>query len=113
MTLPTGAAKAPVPYGSSATGSSSRSSPSLASAGLSIRLFIVPCDEKTQYTTHNTSAIVSVTSYENRSVLENAAAALKSRRRRRRVDSIGTACGRRGDGVPRRPDAGYGLRDGH
>ena len=44
----------------------------LASAGLSIRLFIVPCDEKTQYTTHNTSAIVNVTSYENRSVLENA-----------------------------------------
>ena len=43
----------------------------LASAGLSIRLFIVPCDKKTEYTTHNTSMIVNVTTYENVSVLEN------------------------------------------
>ena len=53
----------------------------LASAGLSIRLFIVPCDKKTQYDTHNTSTIVNVTSYENRSVLENV------RLRRRNLNS--------------------------
>ena len=44
----------------------------LASAGMSVRLFIVPCEKKTEYTTHNTSTIVNVTSFENRSVLENA-----------------------------------------
>ena len=44
----------------------------LASAALSILLFIKPCDKKTEYTTHNTTSVVNVTSYENRSVLENA-----------------------------------------
>ena len=43
----------------------------LASAGLSIRLFIVPCEKKTEYTTHNTSTIVNITTFENVSVLEN------------------------------------------
>ena len=43
----------------------------LASAGLSIRLFIVPCEKKTEYTTHNTSMIINVTSFENVTVLEN------------------------------------------
>ena len=43
----------------------------LASAGMSVRLYIVPCDKKTEYTTHNTSTIVNVTSFENVSVLEN------------------------------------------
>ena len=83
----------------------------LASAGMSVRLFIVPCEKKTEYTTHNTSTIVNVTSFENVSVLENA----RSRRgtptrlptpstRRRR---IGT---RKRDGArakTQHPDAGY------
>ena len=43
----------------------------LASAGLSIRLYIVPCDEKTSYETTNTTTIVNVTSYFNETVLEN------------------------------------------
>ena len=43
----------------------------LASAGLSIRLFIVPCDKKTSYETHNTTTIVNVTSYFNETRLEN------------------------------------------
>ena len=44
----------------------------LAAAALSVLLYLEPCDEKTQYTTHNTSTIINVTSFENRSVLENA-----------------------------------------
>ena len=44
----------------------------LASAALSILLFIRPCDKKTEYTTHNTSSVINVTSYANRTVLENA-----------------------------------------
>ena len=44
----------------------------LASAGLSIRLFIVPCDEKTSYETTNITTVVNLTTYENRTVLENA-----------------------------------------
>ena len=43
----------------------------LASAGLSIRLFIVPCDKKTSYETTNTTTIINVTSYFNQTVLEN------------------------------------------
>ena len=43
----------------------------LASAGLSIRLFIVPCDKKTSYETTNTTTIVNVTSYFNETRLEN------------------------------------------
>ena len=43
----------------------------LASAGLSIRLFSVPCDKKTSYETTNTTKIVNVTSYFNQTVLEN------------------------------------------
>ena len=54
----------------------------LASAGLSIRLFIVPCDKKTQYDTQNTTTVVNVTSYENITVMENA------RPRRRNLNSI-------------------------
>ena len=43
----------------------------LASAGLSIRLFIVPCDQKTSYETTNITTIVNMTSYFNQTVLEN------------------------------------------
>ena len=43
----------------------------LASAGLSIRLYIVPCDKKTSYETTNTTTVVNLTSYENVTVLEN------------------------------------------
>ena len=43
-----------------------------ASAALSVLLYLEPCEKKTQYTTHNTSTILNVTSFENRSVLENA-----------------------------------------
>ena len=43
-----------------------------ASAALSVLLYLKPCDKKTEYTTHNTSTIINVTSFENRSVLENA-----------------------------------------
>jgi hypothetical protein len=44
----------------------------LASAALSVLLYLEPCEKKTQYITHNTSTILNVTSYENRTVLENA-----------------------------------------
>ena len=84
----------------------------LASAGMSVRLFIVPCEKKTEYTTHNTSTIINVTSFENVSVLEN----VRSRRgtptrlptpstRRRRIST------RERDGARAKtqyPDAGYG-----
>ena len=43
----------------------------LASAGLSIALFIEPCEKKTSYETTNTTAVVNITSYENITVLEN------------------------------------------
>jgi hypothetical protein len=43
----------------------------LASAGMSVRLFIVPCDKKTSYETTNTTMIVNVTSYFNQTRLEN------------------------------------------
>ena len=43
----------------------------LASAGMSVRLFIVPCDKKTSYETTNTTTIVNLTSYFNQTVLEN------------------------------------------
>ena len=88
----------------------------LASAGLSIALFIKPCDKKTEYTTHNTTTVVNLTTYENRTVLEN----VRSRRgtptrlptpsMRRRRNST-----REGDGARAKtqyPDAGYGDRDG-
>ena len=60
----------------------------LAAAALSVLLYLEPCDEKTQYTTHNTSTIINVTSFENRSVLENARPRrgnLNAARRRRRT----------------------------
>ena len=44
----------------------------MAAAALSVLLYLEPCEKKTQYTTHNTSTILNVTSFENRSVLENA-----------------------------------------
>ena len=43
----------------------------LASAGLSIALFIEPCEKKTSYETTNTTTVVNMTTYENRTVLEN------------------------------------------
>ena len=43
----------------------------LASAGMSVRLFIVPCDKKTSYETTNTTTIVNLTSFYNETVLEN------------------------------------------
>ena len=43
----------------------------LASAGLSIALFIEPCEKKTSYETTNTTTVVNITSYENITVLEN------------------------------------------
>ena len=84
----------------------------LASAGMSVRLYIVPCEKKTSYETTNTTTVVNLTSYENVTVLEN----VRSRRgpptrlptpstRRRR---IGT---RKRDGArakTQHPDAGYG-----
>ena len=66
-----------------------------ASAALSVLLYLEPCEKKTQYTTHNTSTILNVTSFENRTVLENA------RLRRRNLNS--TPRGRRGDGLPDAP----------
>ena len=83
----------------------------LASAGMSVRLYIVPCEKKTSYETTNTTTVVNLTSYENVTVLEN----VRSRRgtptrlptpstRRRR---IGT---RKRDGArakTQHPDAGY------
>ena len=53
----------------------------LASAALSVLLYLEPCDKKTQYTTHNTTSVINLTSYENRTVLENA------RRRRGNLNS--------------------------
>ena len=66
-----------------------------ASAALSVLLYLEPCDQKTEYTTHNTSSVINVTSYENRTVLENA------RPQRRNLNS--TARGRRGDACPDAP----------
>ena len=43
----------------------------LASAGMSVRLYIVPCDKKTTYETTNITTVVNLTTYENRTVLEN------------------------------------------
>ena len=43
----------------------------LASAGMSVRLFIVPCDKKTSYETTNTTTTVNLTTFENRTFLEN------------------------------------------
>ena len=48
------------------------SSTAAASAALSVLLYLEPCDKETEYTTHNTTSVVNVTSYENRSFLENA-----------------------------------------
>ena len=84
----------------------------LASAGMSVRLFIVPCEKKTEYTTHNTSTIVNLTSFENITVLEN----VRSRRetptrlptpstRRRRISTRETDGAR---AMTQHPDAGYG-----
>jgi hypothetical protein len=84
----------------------------LASAGLSIALFIEPCEKKTEYTTHNTSTIVNLTSFENITVLEN----VRSRRetptrlptpstRRRRISTRETDGAR---AMTQHPDAGYG-----
>ena len=78
----------------------------LASAALSVLLYLEPCEKKTQYTTHNTSTILNVTSFENRSVLENA------QPRRRNLDSTRARRSRRWR-ASTRPDAGYGLRDCH
>ena len=44
----------------------------MAAAALSVLLYLEPCEKKTEYTTHNTTSVVNVTSYENRTVLENA-----------------------------------------
>ena len=71
----------------------------LASAGLSIRLFIVPCDQKTSYETTNITTIVNMTSYFNQTVLENVRF-----RRGTPLDS------RRAKTQP--PDAGHGYRNG-
>ena len=43
-----------------------------ASAALSVLLYLEPCDKKREYTTHNTTSVINVTSYANRTVLENA-----------------------------------------
>ena len=43
----------------------------LASAGLSVALYIEPCDKKTSYETTNTTRIINMTTFENRSFLEN------------------------------------------
>ena len=88
----------------------------LASAGMSVRLYIVPCEKKTSYETTNTTTVVNLTSYENVTVLEN----VRSRRgtptrlptpstRQRRIST------RKRDGaraMTQHPDAGYGDRDG-
>ena len=66
-----------------------------ASAALSVLLYLEPCDKKREYTTHNTTSVINVTSYANRTVLENA------RLRRRNLNS--TPRGRRGDGLPDAP----------
>ena len=44
----------------------------LASAALSVLLYLEPCDKKTQYDTQNITTVVNVTSYENITVMENA-----------------------------------------
>ena len=88
----------------------------LASAGMSVRLYIVPCDKKTSYETTNTTTVVNLTSYENVTVLEN----VRSRRgtptrlptpsmRRRRITT------REHDGARAKtqfPDAGHGHGNG-
>ena len=56
-----------------------------ASAALSVLLYLEPCDKKTEYTTHNTTSVINVTSYENRTVLENV------RLRRGKLNSIRAA----------------------
>ena len=63
----------------------------LASAALSVLLYLEPCDKKTQYDTHNTTTVVNLTSYENITVLENA----RPRRRNlnsTRADAAAMAC---------------------
>ena len=88
----------------------------LASAGLSIALFIEPCDKKTSYETTNITTVVNLTTYENRTVLEN----VRSRRgtpirlptpsmRQRRISTRETDGAR---AITQHPDAGYGNRDG-
>jgi hypothetical protein len=88
----------------------------LASAGLSIALFIKPCDKKTSYETTNITTVVNLTTYENRTVLEN----VRSRRgtptrlptpstRQRRIST------RKRDGartMTQHPDAGHGHGNG-
>ena len=77
----------------------------LASAALSVLLYLEPCDKKTQYTTHNTTSVINVTSYANRTVLENA--------RPRRGNLNSTARTPRRWRAPTRPSAGDDLRDCH
>ena len=88
----------------------------LASAGLSIALFIKPCDKKTSYETTNITTVVNLTTYENRTVLE----IVRSRRgtptrlptpstRQRRISTRETDGAR---AMPQYPDAGYGDGDG-
>ena len=84
----------------------------LASAGMSVRLYIVPCDKKTSYETTNTTTVVNLTSYENVTVLENV------RSRRGTPTRLPTPSTRQGristrerDGArakTQHPDAGYG-----
>ena len=77
----------------------------LASAALSVLLYLKPCDKKTEYSTHNTTTVVNVTTYENRTVLENV------RLRRRNLNSTRARTPRRWR-APTRPVAGHGFRDG-
>ena len=77
-----------------------------ASAALSVLLYLEPCDKKTEYTTHNTTSVINVTSYANRTVLENV------RLRRRNLNSTRARTPRRWR-APTCPSAGHGLRDGH
>ena len=66
--------------------STAASSPSTRITGLfAHRLFLEPCDKKTTYDTHNITTVVNMTSYENRSFLENAPL------RRRNLNSISAA----------------------
>ena len=87
----------------------------LASAGLSIALFIEPCEKKTSYETTNITTVVNLTTYENRTVLEN----VRSRRgtptrlptpsTRQRQGSTRETDGARA--MTQHPDAGYGDGD--
>ena len=72
-----------------------------ASAALSVLLYLKPCDKKTEYTTHNTSSVINVTSYENRTATPSSRSMACGEAQR-----LIYALGRAARSGPRRPSRG-------